>query len=325
MNCEQKKAYRAFLESCVVKQGDEPRAAEMAARLQEKSREMVPDVLCRYRPPSEYAFLDLEKELVTFTHPAAFDDLNDSFPNYSLTGLNDVIESIDNPKTMRVLYESTDFGKLARTLSEMGVKGAEERISELESMSFEEKRQCLLGAAFTARGLAQTEVIPALQGSCRNDYRVMCLTRSSQDEKMWTDYADNHTGFVVVFNSEDIRHCNMYLGCDMGVLLLPVLYDDTPFDADKQSQWGMLSGMGFNIANEDILSNFKAIYRKRTDFEWEDEFRAVLMPSSEEEKQCYVQRTCRPLRVILGNCMRGADRDRCIGAANNLGINWCDE
>ena len=252
----------------------------MAARLQEKSREMVPYVLCRYRPPSEYAFLDLEKELVTFTHPAAFDDLNDSFPNYSLTGLNDVIESIDNPKTMRVLYESTDFGKLARTLSEMGVKGAEERISELESMSFEEKRQCLLGAAFTARGLAQTEVI---------------------------------------------RHCNMYLGCDMGVLLLPVLYDDTPFDADKQLQWGMLSGMGFNIANEDILSNFKAIYRKRTDFEWEDEFRAVLMPSSEEEKQCYVQRTCRPLRVILGNCMRGADRDRCIGAANNLGINWCDE
>ena len=78
--------------------------------------------------------------------------------------------------------------------------------------------------------------------------------------------------------------------------------------------------LGLNVSSDDMLSDLRAIYRKGSVFERENEYRACLVPEPDELEMNYVQRPCKPLQVILGSRMTQEDKELCICAANKLDI-----
>ena len=325
LGIEQKREYREFLQRCTVKQGDFEQSAKVGTALRELSESIVPKILYRYRSASTHSFSDLERGLITFASPVVFDDPADSCPQSSLAGLNNAIEALSDSECGLQLLQSIDYAKLAHVLRKTDLNDTDKRFAEFNAMPQEAKVRRLRDAAPIVRKIALSNVIPALQNSCRQSFRIMCLTCNGNSERMWTDYAGNHSGFIIAYKSDDVRCCNVDSRCDVGAFLLPILYDDVPFDVERQVQWAMLVSMGFNVLPDDIMDNFRTAYRKSTRYEYEDEFRAALLPREEEREKDYVQRQCRAFAVVLGNCMDGPDRARCIKAANSLGIPWFDE
>lgn len=325
LNTEQKAEYREFLQHCVVKQNDFEQIVKVGVELRERSKSMTPKILYRYRLANDHSFSDLEKGLVTFASPVEFSDQADSCPQSSLAELNHVVEMLEDSEDSLQLLEATKYINLAEVFEKLGLNGNGRRFDEFNAMPQKAKVRLLREAAYAARKVACANVIPALQDSCRHSFRIMCLTRNGASERMWTNYASDHSGFMIAYKSNDVRRCGTDCSREVGAFLLPVLYDDVPFDAEKQVQWAMLLSMGFDVLPDDIMDNFRAIYRKSTFYEYEDEFRAAVLPREEERGSSYVQRRCRAFAVVLGNCMNGSNRVRCIKAVNNLGIPWFDE
>ena len=161
-------------------------------------------------------------------------------------------------------------------------------------------------------------VAPVHQNSCRNCCRILCLTDNPSDSNMWNVYSESQAGFVLAYDREAIRNCNIANG--MRIDILPILYDDKPFNCDPQIAWTAARMLGLNVGSDDMLSDLRAIYRKGSAFEWENEYRARLVPEPDELEMNYVQRPCKPLRVILGSRMSQEDKELCICAANKLDI-----
>lgn len=321
---EDKQVYRSFLQGCTAKEGDAAQIEAVKCGLELCSRELAPELLFRYRPPSEYAFDDLERGMVTFSHPSVFEDREDSLPHYRLDELDSIISEVSDPERAKCRIDSVDFDKLGEIAVALGRPLPDGIVQSIREATGEKLSSCLVEVGQMARDVSLGTVIPRLQKGCRAHCRILCLTHDGGNEHMWARYAAGHRGFLMAYRSEDIRRCDEAINRQR-VDLLPILYDDQPFAAESQLQWALMQLMGFNIANEDVFNDLKAIYRKSSEYEWEDEWRARLVPQSSEIDQKFVQRDCPPIFVAAGREMTDADRERCAKAAEILGIPCYEE
>ena len=73
-------------------------------------------MLYRYRPPSEYAFADLENATVTFSHPKVFSDQCDSVPIYNWNGIDEIESNLNDDEQALKIINQIDFRRLAFVL-----------------------------------------------------------------------------------------------------------------------------------------------------------------------------------------------------------------
>lgn len=66
LSLTQKETYRETLANFVAKQNDGASIVSAGKELEALSTSLVPRMLYRYRPPTEYAFADLENATVNF-------------------------------------------------------------------------------------------------------------------------------------------------------------------------------------------------------------------------------------------------------------------
>ena len=315
---EGKRLYRSFLQDCTAKENDAVQIGIVKYGLELCSRKLAPELLFRYRPPSEYAFDDLEQGMVAFSHPSVFEDQEDSLPHYCLEKLDSVISEMSDPKRAKPIIDSIDFEKLSEIAISCGRELSNDAVESIKGATGEELSSRLAKVGNEVHNVSLATVVPMLQKRSRACCRILRLTRDGDNERMWARYAAEHSGFLLAYRSEDIRRCDEDINRQRAELL-PLLYDDWPFNAEPQLQWTLMQSMGFDIANDDIFSDLKAIYRKGSAYEWEDEWRARLVPQKSEIDQRFVQRDCPPAFIVLGRSMSNADRGRCVRAAEAHG------
>lgn len=318
LSLTQKETYRETLANLVAKQNDGVSIVSAGKELEALSTFLVPRMLYRYRPPTEYAFADLENATVTFSHPRVFSDQRDSVPIYNWNGIDEIESYLNDDEQALEIINQIDFRRLAFVLGALGVPLNRSRIDGFEMLSDERRVSLFRSAVKNLRLFVGGFIAPVHQNNCRNCCRILCLTDNPSDSNMWNVYSENQAGFVLAYDREAICNCNIANG--MRTEILPILYDDKPFNCDPQIAWTAARMLGLNVGSDDMLSDLRAIYRKGSAFEWENEFRGCLVPEPDELEMNYVQRPCKPLRVILGSRMTQEDRERCIFAANKLDI-----
>lgn len=318
LSLTQKETYRETLANLVAKQNDDVSIVSAGKELEALSTFLVPRMLYRYRPPTEYAFADLENATVTFSHPRVFSDQRDSVPIYNWNGIDEIESYLNDDEQALEIINQIDFRRLAFVLGALGVPLNRARIDEFEMLSDEGRVSLFRSAVKNLRLFVGGFIAPVHQNNCRNCCRILCLTDNPSDSNMWNVYSENQAGFVLAYDREAICNCNIANG--MRTEILPILYDDKPFNCDPEIAWTAARMLGLNVGSDDMLSDLREIYRKGSAFEWENEFRGCLVPEPDELEMNYVQRPCKPLRVILGSRMTQEDRERCIFAANKLDI-----
>ena len=113
LSLTQKETYRETLANLVAKQNDGASIVSAKKELEALSTSLVPRMLYRYRPPSEYAFADLENATVTFSHPKVFSDQCDSVPIYNWNGIDEIESNLNDDEQALKIINQIDFRRLA--------------------------------------------------------------------------------------------------------------------------------------------------------------------------------------------------------------------
>lgn len=137
LSLTQKETYRETLANLVAKQNDGASIVSAKKELEALSTFLVPRVLYRYRPPTEYAFADLENATVTFSHPRVFSDQRDSVPIYNWNGIDEIESYLNDDEQALEKINQIDFRRLAFVLGALGVPLNPARIDEFEMLSDE--------------------------------------------------------------------------------------------------------------------------------------------------------------------------------------------
>lgn len=137
LSLTQKEAYRERLANLVAKQNDGASIVSAEKGLEDLSTSLVPRMLYRYRPPTEYAFADLENATVTFSHPRVFSDQRDSVPIYNWNGIDEIESYLNDDEQALEIINQIDFRRLAFVSGVLGVPLNPARIDEFEILSDE--------------------------------------------------------------------------------------------------------------------------------------------------------------------------------------------
>lgn len=314
----EKQIYRDFLENCQAKEGDMyaiRKTAEATIRLSER---ITPQYLYRYRAPSEYAFNDLENGTLTFAHPASFEDVEDAVPIYNLDPLDETLAFMDNPDNIAQLRKDSNLRVIEEVMRKIKLMPPEDAMEHFASDDPAQLSTELTRAACELKKHTVPKVIECLNNSRRNSVRIACLTDNPSNPYMWEAYAANHSGFMLAYDTNIIRSCN--LSHNTWVSLLPILYDEEPFGSDNDLQWGVLSAIGADIIHDDVFTAYRAIFRKHPRFEQEEEWRAAILLKPEDKEGTHIQRPCPASAIICGNNISTDNELRCANAAKKLGI-----
>lgn len=319
MTSTQKACYRKFLAGLQVREGDEHGLFEAMRELQELSMGVVPPILFRYRRPDEHSFRDLENGEVTLSSPVAFrsGDPNDAKMMLDVSGLDAAEKQASDSSIAAKWIRSIDLHALAEQCDRCGRPVPDGVVERFSNMAPEELSAWLGGAGKALLAGMSGSVIPELE-KAREILRVVCLTDDRANDRMWDEYAERHTGFVLAYRADNLRVCD---NANRGAaFVLPILYDDVPFDDEKTLQWGTLRSMGLDVATDDELAVIRAAYRKAAKYEHEQEWRVCIFRKEEENGELYVQRPCSPVSMTVGRCASEETQRRCREAADRFGI-----
>lgn len=209
LSLTQKETYRETLANLVAKQNDGASIVSAGKELEALSTFLVPRMLYRYRPPTKYAFADLENATVTFSHPRVFSDQRDSVPIYNWNGIDEIESYLNDDEQALEKINQIDFRRLAFVLGALGAPLNPARIDEFEMLSDEGRVSLFRSAVKNLRLFVGGFVAPVHQNSCRNCCRILCLTDNPSDSNMWNVYSESQAGFVLAYDREAIRNCNI--------------------------------------------------------------------------------------------------------------------
>jgi hypothetical protein len=131
-------------------------------------------------------------------------------------------------------------------------------------------------------------------------YRVCSFSELNDTLLMWAHYANDHRGFCIGYSFKELNN-------DLTELLLPVIYSDNLLE---------ISQFMFPTTNKSLIMN--AITRKSSAWEYEKEWRIVMLKNNEEKVQS--QRMPVPKKVYLGTRISEKDKNAIIEIAKRKNI-----
>jgi hypothetical protein len=131
----------------------------------------------------------LTRLLIRFTQPSDFDDPFDCLPQ---------VEGLDNPEFFRRLFrESAVNFKEVRHFDKLPL---EEKVFQEGRLSALEERKVQLDISNSEKW--ENTYLDSLRKRAFTQIGILCLTERLDDILMWSHYAENHTGFVIGFDTE---------------------------------------------------------------------------------------------------------------------------
>lgn len=241
-------------------------------------KKITPPKLYRYRSFNEFTIEALMNNIISTSHPAAFSDENDSLVQMDTRAVLELATNHDNINNIIIwLQKNPQLYKKMRKEEKAKIK------TLINDKHFNYFKFLKPAKNFFSKLLPQ--IVVEAKDFLKNYPHIACLTESVTSTKMWTDYADNYKGFALEYPFANyISPC---LNCTSKCinehleLLYPVIYTDTPFDAQsfvlryfKETYCRNKSIRDF-IPIDDELAIYKVLLYKRKTFAFEREWRVI--------------------------------------------------
>lgn len=245
---------------CALRKNDDPIADVIK----------YPKYLFRYRNLTLKSLEDIKNNKLTFSTSNYYDDPFDTYLRVNRQKLKEDINKI---------FEQNKISENIKSFfSIIGIEISEKEI--LDKIANFNLNEFYLS------------IIKLMKENSRNILRSytlsVCFSENGLNESLWIKYADQHKGFVVIYDPYDEKKflCGKQdacMQCPIGnqtASLYPVYYSDEPYDATEYAKWFTASLIlkkitSENIANDIILSMFPQM-------SWEKERIALI------KKKCHM-------------------------------------
>ena len=280
-----------------------------------------PKLLFRYRPVSTKSLEALRTNKLYFSSANYYDDPFDTFLHIDIEAIRkEYLSAFRTPKSTEAVVESVK-SLLGGILSEEQV--AQFTVENVTNALSHGLTESFLNAALS------------LRDEVKKDTWSVCFSENGFNEVLWLKYADQHRGFVQIYDLENSDNflCGKQEKCancgikNYGTPLYPIYYSDTPYDATKLAKFVMLrkiagttatqippelyAGMGSALWEQERTTLIKKECHKY-DEEWRMITGCIMKPP--------VMMEWIPSGIILGLRMDVAEENLVVSMAKEAGI-----
>lgn len=198
----------------------------------------LPKYLFRYRPVNLKNLEALRTNKLYFSSANYYDDPFDTFLHIDIEAIKkDILVAFQTPQSIETTIEKikSSFGSVLT--AEQMAQFTPENVTSTLSQDLVVK---FLNSAL------------ALRDEVKKDTWSVCFSENGFNEVLWLKYADQHRGFVQIYDLENSENflCGSQEKCvncgikNFGTPLYPIYYSDKPYDATNFSKLVMLHKLG---------------------------------------------------------------------------------
>lgn len=280
-----------------------------------------PDFLFRYRPVSLKNLEALRTNRLYFSSANYYDDPFDTFIHIDIKKIREVFSNAfrSMETTGAVVDKAKSF--LANLLTE----------EQLAQLTAENVKKGL------SQGLVENflNLVLTLRDEVKKDTWSVCFSENGFNEVLWLKYADQHRGFVQMYDLKNERNflCGKQEKCEKcgikiyGAPLYPIYYSSEPYDATSYAGIVMLhkmeelagmpmpqqiyEGMGTGLWERERTTLVKKECHK-----YDEEWRMITACQAKSP----IMMKWIPSAIILGLRMDAAEEDLVVSMAKETGI-----
>lgn len=301
---EFKKVFQKFFNSIRIQQND-PLFKPLFAQIEKLVGLNIPSKLYKYRGANEYAINNLKNDEIVCSKPIDFNDPFDSLLYFDIKKMEQYIEDgsrnhngiLNQWKLLktRVLEANIPLGSLDSQTRKIVLSSEDEIKNYFYSTEFEQNLQDLKKDC--------RDALFSMPTSLQQHTYIGCFTEINDCPLMWGHYADSHKGFCLEYDlsSNPFYHENFNSNADCHKHLYPVLYSRERYCAEEFALQHVNRIMGGNQPLSDILFWFKAYTSKAINWEYEKEWRVIVIPKDIEnitEERFFL--SLRPTAIYYG-------------------------
>ncbi len=156
------------------------------------------------------------------------------------------------------------------------------------------------------------KTIKALKETLRKNVRIICFAEDYLSMLMWSHYADNHKGFAIIYDINDIENAENYTNSGKLIRKKPILkqvtyaekQSDLTFEVEEYVRAYRMENLGDVFPPRPNLSQDKLrrmITEKSPDWSYEKEWRIIPRHISLEHESNLGYMSIKPKGIILGS------------------------
>lgn len=281
----------------------------------------LPKYLFRYRPVSMNSLEALRSNKLYFSSANYYDDPFDTFLHIDIERIRDeYLSAFQTPENTAAVIEQVIPIVADNLPAEQIAQITVENVTKALSQGLLEN---FLNSAL------------ALRDEVKKDTWSVCFSENGFNETLWLKYADQHKGFVQIYDLEDNDNflCGKQEKCvncgirNYGTPLYPIYYSDIPYDATNFAKIVMLHKLEeltgkpipqqlYALMGSCLWEREKTTLIKKKYHEYDEEWRmitgCIMKPP--------VMMEWRPNGIILGLRMGQAEENLVISMAKEAGI-----
>lgn len=166
-------------------------------------------------------------------------------------------------------------------------------------------------------------IIDNIKISIRKNVKIICFSEIYNSMLMWSHYADNHKGFVLIYDKDDLKNAERFKidsnNLKSKIKLEKAEYVDKQIDLSKEVEdylrYNVLEGMEGRRNQGGSIAQFKlrkAIIQKSKEWDYEKEWRIIprIIELERESELGYIE--CIPKGIVLGAHCTEKNSDKII-------------
>lgn len=295
-------------------------------------KDHIPQKLYRYRTFSKYSIEALKNDEIWGSSIMTFNDPYECLPYYDITEVNTYISnefSVDVVKRNFDRIASNNMppkflNAFPKELIEK-LKTIKMDIPTVEQLSKIMPKIMTIFVNYWQANLNELD-IQFFSGvlNCARMYHIACFSENNSSILMWSNYANNHTGFCVEYDIKsalcdcsekcaDVCYCP---GIMLSNMIAPVIYQDTRYDASLGfmsllMDWTIdVNNWPFDKIYYDMLSVIKGMLVKGKEWEYEKEWRLFKCPETDQFIKHKLITKMKPTAVYLGTSITPHNKAR---------------
>ena len=208
---------------------------DIMAEQEQLSKSIIyPKLLFRYRPVSTKSLEALRTNKLYFSSANHYDDPFDTFLHIDIESIQkEYLSAFQTPESTEAVVNSV------KTL--LGGILTEEQAAQLTVGNVTNALSHGLTNSFLSTALS-------LRDEVKKDTWSVCFSENGFNEVLWLKYADQHKGFVQIYDLENNENflCGKQEKCkncgikNYGTPLYPIYYSDKPYDATRFAKFVIL-------------------------------------------------------------------------------------
>ncbi|MDT3367539.1 MAG: DUF2971 domain-containing protein [Bacteroidota bacterium] len=283
---EFKNVFQKFFNSICIQQND-PLFEPLFAQIEKLVGLNIPSKLYKYRGANKYAVNNLRNDEIVCSKPIDFNDPFDSLLYFDINGIEQVIE--DNSRNHAGILYQWKLLKKRVSDSNIPLESLDDKTRKIVLSSEDDIKNYFHSVEFQ-QNLQELkkdcrDALSSMVTSLQQHAYIGCFSEINDCPLMWGHYADSHKGFCLEYDlsNNPFYRENFNSNADCHKHLYPVLYSRERYCAEEFALQQANRIMGGNLPLSDILFWFKAYTNKAINWEYEKEWRIIIIPQNIED------------------------------------------